>query len=400
MPEFEQVRDDGGQWGAQLQECIAPPEAADETPAPVYASCDGGGSTQSMVDLFGHYADDGASSCDASSSGLASPDSSGRRPRRSDGSSVAAPGADWAEDAASAGICAGPGDEGAEGAGPGTDPAPIETNWLQRAKDFVFGGWSSSGTPEQDRTPPEMTPAEKEADKQAKLAEFAKQSPEEKEKRWAQNDGKLSKEAWANVEKEKDPVKKKQAMLQAGIEGLDYDDPRRAQLEKIKSAMNGKDFRAGGAYTPGTAQTGCGGTADDMLRNGGDPRQSAFPGYFKGGQRELPGTRSPRPGDVYELQNPNGDIHGHAGTFCVSSPDGKTWLTYDGGQQARTADKELIKLVMRNVSVDSQGRTIVSGPDSTSGTAADNIGRPLSGTYDYQKMYDKYPALRSPATNQ
>ncbi|MCE9580479.1 MAG: hypothetical protein K8W52_45590 [Deltaproteobacteria bacterium] len=256
--------------------------------------------------------------------------------------------------------------------------------------------------PEDKKTPSEMTPAEKEADKQAKLAEFANQSQEEKEARWAKNDGKLSKEAWAKIENEKDPNKKKQAMLQAGIETLEYDDPRRAQLEKVKNGMNGKDSRTGGAYTPGTAQTGCGGTADEMLRNGGDPSQPAFPGYFKGGERELPGSRSPRPGDVYELQNPNGDIHGHAGTFCVSSPDGKTWLTYDGGQQARTADKQEIKLAMRNVSVDPEGRTIVGGPgaESPSGTAVDNVGRPLSGTYDYQKMYKKYPALHPPSAQQ
>ena len=54
----------------------------------------------------------------------------------------------------------------------------------------------------------------------------------------------------------------------------------------------------------------------------------------------------------------------------------------------------------RNVTVDAQGRTIVGAPDQKSGTAADNAGRPVSATYDYQKMYDKYPALHPPGSSQ
>jgi hypothetical protein len=275
------------------------------------------------------------------------------------------------------------------------------------------------------KKPSEMTPEERQADRTATMEEYGKQSSEEKEARWAKQDGKLDKETWDKIQKMDDPAARKQAMLQAGIDKLDYDDPRRAELEKIQNDMNGKDSRTGGAYTSGTAQTGCGGTADEMLKKGGDPTQPAFPGYIKGGEREmLPTTEgkeelknaqndvekqaakdkinsvTPKSGDVYELQNPSGDIHGHAGTFCVSSPDGKTWLTYDGGQQARTDDKQQIKLVTRNVSVDSQGRTIVGAPDTKSGTAADNGGRPVSGTYDYQKMHNKYPALHPPTASQ
>ncbi len=246
-----------------------------------------------------------------------------------------------------------------------------------------------------------MTPEEKELDKAEKMKEFATQSDDEKKERWAKADGRLDEEEWKKIQA-LPPAQQNQAMLQAGIDRLDYDDPRRAELEKIQNDMNGKNSRTGGAYATGTPQTGCGSTVDELLKKNNDPSQPAFPGYIKGGEREVPGLdkdnpMTPKSGDVFELQNPNGDIHGHAGTFCVASPDGKTWLTYDGGQQARTSDKQEIKLVTRHVSVDKDGKTIVGGPaDSASGTPADNMGRPLSGTYDYQKMVDKYPGLRPP----
>jgi hypothetical protein len=197
-------------------------------------------------------------------------------------------------------------------------------------------------------------------------------------------------------------VDKKQAMLQAGIDRLDYDDPRRAELEKIQKDMNGKDSRTGGAYATGTAQTGCGSTVDEMLRKDNDKSAGpAFPGYIKGGEREVPANDgqavAPKSGDVYELKDSNGDVHGHAGTFVVSSPDGKTWLTYDGGQQSRDADKQQIKLVTRQVSVDDKGQTIIGAPDTQSGSDKDNHGRPVSATYDYQKMVDKYPSLQAPS---
>ncbi len=247
----------------------------------------------------------------------------------------------------------------------------------------------------------EMTPEEKAADKKEKLSEYATQSDEEKRERWAKANGKLSEDEWTRIQ-ELPPAQQNQAMLQAGIDRLDYDDPRRAELEKIQTDMNGKNSRTGGAYATGTPQTGCGSTVDELLKKNNDPSKPAFPGYIKGGEREVPALdeKNPMPpesGDVFELQNSNGDIHGHAGTFCVASPDGKTWLTYDGGQQSRASDKQEIKLVTRHVSVDKDGKTIVGGPaDSASGTPADNVGRPLSGTYDYQKMVDKYPALLAP----
>lgn len=250
------------------------------------------------------------------------------------------------------------------------------------------------------KKPYEMTPEEKAADKAEKMKEYATQSDDQKRERWAKADGKLSVDEWERIQK-LPPGQQNQAMLQAGIDRLDYDDPRRAELEKIQSDMNGKNSRQGGAYATGTAQTGCGGTVDEMLKKNNDPSQPAFPGYIAGGEREVPAPdkdnpMTPRSGDVFELQSGT-DIHGHAGTFCVASPDGKTWLTYDGGQQPRTASRQEIKLVTRHVSVDKDGRTIVGGPsDSASGSAVDNQGRPLSGTYDYQKMVDKYPALRAP----
>ncbi|MGE0397009.1 MAG: hypothetical protein AB7T06_09845 [Kofleriaceae bacterium] len=257
------------------------------------------------------------------------------------------------------------------------------------------------------KKPHEMTPEEKELDKAEKMKEYATQSDEEKQKRWAKADGKLSEEEWKRIQELPPDQDKKQAMLQAGIDQLDYDDPRRAQLEKIQKDMNGQNSRKGGAYATGTPQTGCGSTVDELLKKDNDPSKPAFPGYIKGGEREIPAPAkpgepmTPRSGDVYELANPkdsNGhvDIHGHAGTFCVASPDGKTWLTFDGGQQSRDSDRQEIKLVTRNVSVNEKGETIVSGPDLPSGTAADNKGRSVSGTYDYQKMVEKYPALQAP----
>lgn len=276
-------------------------------------------------------------------------------------------------------------DEGGECVDPGPDQAEdVDTSAERKAKQRH-----------------EMTPEEKAADKTEKMKEYATQSDEEKRQRWAQANGKLSEDEWERIQK-LPPAQQNQAMLQAGIDRLDYDDPRRAELEKIQTDMDGKNSRTGGAYATGTPQTGCGSTVDEMLKKNNDPSKPAFPGYIKGGEREVPALdkedpTTPRSGDVFELQNPNGDIHGHAGTFCVASPDGKTWLTYDGGQQARSSDKQEIKLVTRHVSVDKDGKTIVGGPaDSASGTSVDNTGRPLSGTYDYQKMVDKYPGLLAP----
>jgi hypothetical protein len=428
VPELEEQPDNGGQ-------CVAPPPAYSDPAEASSASASydpastggdpaaaGGGSAQSMVELYGHYGDDSSSSSAAPNA-----DSSG------------GPAAETVDNAGGGGAGGAPntgnnGAEGADGSGGGgtggAGAAPEKSLW-QRAKDWWNGDsdapQAASPAPEEspaqpeepkaeaapaetpgdkdaqpaEKKPSEMTPEEREADRVAKMEEYAKQSPDEKQARWAKQDGKLDKDTWKTIQKIDDPAARKQAMLQAGIDKLDYDDPRKAELEKVQNEMNGKDSRTGGAYTPGTAQTGCGGTADEMLRKGGDPTQPAFPGYFKGGEREtLPAGETPKSGDVYELQNPNGDIHGHAGTFCVSSPDGKTWLTYDGGQQPRTDDKQQIKLVTRNVSVDSQGRTIVGAPDTKSGTNADNGGRPVSGVYDYQKMYNKYPALHPPTASQ
>jgi hypothetical protein len=88
---------------------------------------------------------------------------------------------------------------------------------------------SKPAEPAAKKSPSEMTPEEQEADRTAKMGEYAKQSQEEKKARWANNNGKLSQEAWDQIQQMK-PEERKQAMLQAGIDKLDSDDPRRAQL--------------------------------------------------------------------------------------------------------------------------------------------------------------------------
>jgi hypothetical protein len=265
----------------------------------------------------------------------------------------------------------------------------------------------------------EMTPEEREADKAAKMAEYEKQTPEEKKARWAEKDGKLDEDTWKKIQELK-PEQQKQAMLQAGIDRLDYDDPRRAQLEKVQHWMAGKD-----SVTPGSAppegetqnlltragrtgvegqetklkesETRCGEVAGQMV---GFTKEAGAPGfpqnsYFFAKGVEGDKTATPGSGDIVHLRNEAkggkpADDNGHASMFMVSSPDGKQWLTFDGGQGPANGDKQKIALSMRQVSYDEKGRQMVSGADMPSANPADNGARAVSRTWDYQKMHEEY----------
>ena len=198
-------------------------------------------------------------------------------------------------------------------------------------------------------------------------------------------------------------------MLQAGIDKLDYDDPRRAQLEKIQHWMGGENSVTPKSKPPSgesknlltaadrtgsgtneeqleTSKTRCGDVANQMLNFTKDAKAPGLPGGYFGAKGCEAENATPGSGDIFHLRNEakNGnaaDDNGHASMFVVSSPDGKTWLTFDGGQGDANGDKQQIALVMRSVSMDANGRTMVSGA----------LGpRAVSKRWDYQKMYNKY----------
>jgi hypothetical protein len=336
---------------------------------------------------------------------------------------------------------------GTEGASAGGSTGAPEKSVWQRVKDWWSGDSKPAESPASDaapaqpdapkaetapaetpgdkpaepakQSPSEMTPEEREADKNAKMDEYAKQSPEEKAARWAKNDGKLGEEEWKKIQN-MDPAAQKQAMLQAGIDKLDYDDPRRAQLENIQHRMGGKDAvtpsskppdgetknlltKAGRTGDPQTetnlpdSSTRCGEVAGQMLNFGKGDKAPGLPGgsyYYTKGCEADDKNATPGSGDVFHLRDEakNGkaaDDNGHASTFVVSSPDGTKWLTYDGGQGSANGDGQKIALSMRDVSVDENGRTMVSGA---------NGPRAVSKRWDYEKMYKKY--LSSPDSTQ
>jgi hypothetical protein len=172
-----------------------------------------------------------------------------------------------------------------------------------------------------------MTPEEQEANRTAKMGEYAKQSQEEREARWANNNGKLSQEAWDQIQQMK-PEERKQAMLQAGIDKLDSDDPRRAQLEKIEHWMGNKDAVTPGSQPPSgetnnlltkagrtggsdeaqlePGETRCGEVAGQMLNfTKGDKAPGLPPGaYFNTEACEADDKNAtPGSGDVFHLRN-------------------------------------------------------------------------------------------------
>jgi hypothetical protein len=296
---------------------------------------------------------------------------------------------------------------------------------VQQSRAELFGHYADDvcdpNEPQQS-TPEEEVCTQPKSERALKMEEFAKETPEQKKARWAQNDGKLSPEAWAEIQKLEKGNEQKQAMLQAGIDKLDYDDPRRAQLEKVQHWMNEKDSvnpkseapdgergnllqlagRTGKSGVGGEQQlkegeTRCGEVANQMLLFSQEKGAKGLPGgsYFYAKGTEGSKTSTPGAGDVVHLRNEakpgkEADDNGHASMFMISSPDGTQWLTFDGGQGSANGDQQKIALSMRNVSTDAQGRQMVSGPDQASANPADNGSRAVSKTWDYQKLHDQY----------
>jgi hypothetical protein len=192
------------------------------------------------------------------------------------------------------------------------------------------------------------------------------------------------------------------------------------QLEKIEHWMGNKDAVTPGSQPPSgetnnlltkagrtggsdeaqlePGETRCGEVAGQMLNfTKGDKAPGLPPGgYFNTEACEADDKNAtPGSGDVFHLRNEAkggnaADDNGHASMFVVSSPAGAKWLTFDGGQGPANGEKQKIALSMRNVSVDEEGRTMVSGADQPSSNPADNGSRALSKRWDYEKMYKKY----------